>query len=258
MLRNESNGTAAFTLIELLVVISIIAILASLLFPVFAQAKESAKRSTCVSNEREIGMALDMYVDDADGVFPSIRFTVLDTGYTWFNAVQPYVNGKRIFSCPSNPVGNLTNAAGYESEPDQILYRSYGFSSCVESYHPIDGSDGKPGPPLSEATITTPATTVELAEQTGSSSGSPDFLAAALMESIGQCARPFRHGGLPGANLLRFDGHVKFTFWRQSLFPIVSNSWELNPNPSPVNGLIECGGVPGASFDSAGPLCPGL
>src|SRR5262245_18901149 len=99
---------AAFTLIELLVVKAIIAILAAILFPVFAQARDKARMSSCLWNERQLGTALMMYVQDYDETFPYIRFhqSSAQKGtftYVWKNAVRPYLKSKDVLACPSNP-----------------------------------------------------------------------------------------------------------------------------------------------------------
>lgn len=247
-----------FTLIELLVVIAIIAIIAAILFPVFGQAKESAKRTTCLSNQREIGLALGLYIQDSDSVFPAIRFTFNPPAYNWYNAVQPYIKNKRVFSCPSNPDGNRTDAEGFESEKDQTLYRSYGFNSCIASFRPLDGAMGPTTPPLNEGAITEPSRTVELAEQTGDSAFAPDFLPSTMVEDMAQCGRAFFHGGMPRANFLRFDGHVSSMTWRQTILPVPTNVWELNPNPDPNNKIFTCNDMSWASFGVIGKLCPGL
>ncbi len=95
----------AFTLIELLVVIAIIAILAAILFPVFAQAKESAKGTSCISDNKQLGMAIQMYIADSDDVYPGYvqdSFIVGgDPTPIWTDMVQPYVKNKGIFICPS-------------------------------------------------------------------------------------------------------------------------------------------------------------
>lgn len=90
----------AFTLIELLVVIAIIAILASILFPVFAQAKETAKRIVCVSNLKNLSMAFMMYGADNDDGLPTQNNTLGDSGE--FQVIlQPYIKNREIFYCPS-------------------------------------------------------------------------------------------------------------------------------------------------------------
>jgi prepilin-type N-terminal cleavage/methylation domain-containing protein len=139
-----------FTLIELLVVIAIIAILAAILFPVFAQAREKARQITCASNEKQIGLAILQYCQDADEYFPAQMFDS-PAGvelYTWTTAVQPYMKSGEannatergtvqvggVWTCPDAPLANYpvysavtdlfpnfwnaaaTGTTGYESE----------------------------------------------------------------------------------------------------------------------------------------------
>lgn len=94
---------SAFTLIELLVVIAIIAILAAILFPVFARARERAQMSACLSNTKQIGLALMQYLEDNNGGFPSNPYN-LATPHTrlWFHCLMPYTKSAEIFVCPSH------------------------------------------------------------------------------------------------------------------------------------------------------------
>src|SRR2546422_3208936 len=94
-----------FTLIELLVVIAIIAILAAILFPVFAQAREKARGISCLSNNKQIGLAFMQYVQDYDETFPPSRFTTTknDTGgryMPWSVNILPYVKNVAVYECP--------------------------------------------------------------------------------------------------------------------------------------------------------------
>ncbi len=88
-----------FTLIELLVVIAIIAILAAVLFPVFARAREKARQSSCLSNVKQLVSAVLMYTEDYNRRLP-LAYTSSPTLY-WYETVQPYVKNGQIFHCPS-------------------------------------------------------------------------------------------------------------------------------------------------------------
>jgi len=94
------NPKKAFTLIELLVVIAIIAILAAILFPVFAQAREAARKSTCLSNEKQMALAVMMYKQDYDEFYPSLQWNLTTWNGWWYN-IQPYTKNAGILVCPS-------------------------------------------------------------------------------------------------------------------------------------------------------------
>ena len=100
--KREKRG---FTLIELLVVIAIIAILAAILFPVFSRAREQARKSACLSNEKQIGMALMMYIQDWDETFPWWKIKCLfgdHNGLYWTEQLMPYLKNTQILLCPSS------------------------------------------------------------------------------------------------------------------------------------------------------------
>jgi prepilin-type N-terminal cleavage/methylation domain-containing protein/prepilin-type processing-associated H-X9-DG protein len=131
----------AFTLIELLVVIAIIAILAAILFPVFAQAKESAKRTACLSNSRQQGTALLMYMNDADGVVPSAYQDLsTQTYYDVWNQVMPYSKSKDLFYCPDR---TQTGCTGDVGSGDTSRCVGYGFNwGPVQTFRPGDFEGG--------------------------------------------------------------------------------------------------------------------
>jgi prepilin-type N-terminal cleavage/methylation domain-containing protein len=122
--------TRGFTLIELLVVIAIIAVLAAILFPVFAEAREKGRQTVCISNQRQLAAAVHLYLNDHDETFP-LGLVRLSDGYYngeypvpvdwrpsqasnpalirafqshWSNALQPYIKSLEIYRCPSATV----------------------------------------------------------------------------------------------------------------------------------------------------------
>ncbi len=95
-----------FTLIELLVVIAIIAVLAAILFPVFAQAREKARATACLSNCRQIGLAFMQYAQDSDERLPLSTDTSRDL--SWVVTVQPYIKSPQIYRCPDDRSTNWT------------------------------------------------------------------------------------------------------------------------------------------------------
>lgn len=96
----ELRRARGFTLIELLVVIAIIAILAAILLPVFAKARENARKSTCQSNMKQIGNALMMYTQDNDGKYVINEYGD-GSGIQWPDILMPYIKSNHVFDCPS-------------------------------------------------------------------------------------------------------------------------------------------------------------
>lgn len=111
------HSRSGFSLIELLVVIAIIAILAAMMFPVFSRAREKARSIACLSNIRQISMALYMYAKDYGGKMPQGSYTAPDmfgnvvqmNGYdSWPSFIYPYVHNTQIFRCPSSSSDQLS------------------------------------------------------------------------------------------------------------------------------------------------------
>ena len=111
--RMDPGRTGAFTLIELLVVIAIVAILAAILFPVFASAKLAAKKTQDASNMRQLGLGIKLYADQYDGEMPRTNHTAEAQEDCWVSLLRPYLgNTDRIRVCPADPKGEQRLAEG--------------------------------------------------------------------------------------------------------------------------------------------------
>jgi prepilin-type N-terminal cleavage/methylation domain-containing protein/prepilin-type processing-associated H-X9-DG protein len=219
------NSRRAFTLIELLVVIAIIAILAAILFPVFAQAREKARQSSCLSNERQIGMALTQYIQDYDEQFPLIRGE-----YSWVYTMQPYLKSTQILRCPSDDSDNWNQPAPGKTTPRVTTYTFNGFlAPAVPSTR---NPDPAPNPYANLAAVSTPASLICLAES------SRNFNENYFHAHIWSATTPVhwdtarnvpddlsvdRHSG--GFNATFLDGHARWLRWNQV--------WWQNPAATP-------------------------
>jgi prepilin-type N-terminal cleavage/methylation domain-containing protein/prepilin-type processing-associated H-X9-DG protein len=236
-----------FTLIELLVVIAIIAILASILFPVFAQARERARMSACMSNMRQIGTSLMMYVQDYDETYPYIRFTCNSATkggcYVWKNAIRPYLKSLDVFACPSNPWGRPipgmpssepskpgSNSEGWDFEAERRMPISYGMNSCASTWIPADQKGT--GPPIRLAQVVRPTETFLIGENQALPYA--DILDNWLWTKD-RCFAIFAHSSKL-SNFIFYDGHCKVKRWLQTLYPLTQNNWDFHePNPDPNN-----------------------
>ncbi len=228
--KQRKGFTKGFTLIELLVVIAIIALLAAILFPVFARARENARRASCQSNLKEIGVALLQYTQDYDEGFPGVWFgsptgwdsqSNAGTYYKWMDAAYPYIKSEQVFNCPSDARNGKYKFRTADA------YGSYTYSNAY-----FTGGDNYTGPAsdyannllLSQADVQAPSSTVWVVDggsaQTTNTWKTYEFfwdtpatantLTATL--STGKGFRTFhnifeRHLGTVGT--LYMDGHVK-------------------------------------------------
>jgi prepilin-type N-terminal cleavage/methylation domain-containing protein/prepilin-type processing-associated H-X9-DG protein len=207
-----AKSRRGFTLIELLVVIAIIAILAAILFPVFAQAREKARATSCLSNLKQTGTAALMYVQDYDEYFPLslyLGFQPAPCTFTFFNAINPYQKNRDIMRCPSNPLA-LDFAAGAAriglpaacgTVNDALKFLSYQFNySVFEEGNPNALFGGGGDPPTAMAEIEFPVETAMVYDGT------------LLFQGSGGCSLfdspvDARHNGMVNSNYV--DGHAK-------------------------------------------------
>ena len=223
-MKHFTHKKFAFTLIELLVVIAIIAILAAILFPVFARARENARRSSCQSNLKQIGLGIIQYGQDYDEKYPLIETTPVPGPYGWAGATQPYVKSDQIYQCPSelNDPGSFgIGAAGYtDYQYNRMLNTTSGspasgvaLSSVAQASQTVMALDG--------VTSEGRANTAGCGFALFNIAGGPTFSGSGscpLTGSQGQAAlskggsltgpQPYRHLG--GVNYLFADGHVKW------------------------------------------------
>jgi prepilin-type N-terminal cleavage/methylation domain-containing protein/prepilin-type processing-associated H-X9-DG protein len=190
----------AFTLIELLVVIAIIAILAAILFPVFAQAREKARATTCLNNTKQIGLALRMYLDDYEGAYPFSWFG--GGGYGFDVALNPYIKNTALWACPSNPTPPET-WPGYVKAGLSGMIRSYAMNAGV-------GTDQRKTP-VYETELQTPAETIMMEETTDTYNGKrgPNHEIYIPTRNAICSQIPFKiHQG--GSNFVFADTHAKW------------------------------------------------
>jgi prepilin-type N-terminal cleavage/methylation domain-containing protein len=181
----------AFTLIELLVVIAIIAILAAILFPVFAQAKEAAKRTACVANSNQIGKGMLMYMGDNDDRVPMLHYNrgpvvatagTQDQAYV-MNQMQGYLGDKTIYRCPSDsnatdqvlslhPTSGVTIPQGYPRDTAWAIKSNYGIN--VQFLGPLVnlGTEQALPAPIIASQAAAPARTITFTESVWDRNGS--------------------------------------------------------------------------------------
>ncbi|HEY3333272.1 MAG TPA: DUF1559 domain-containing protein [Capsulimonadaceae bacterium] len=248
-IHNHSKSSIGFTLIELLVVIAIIAILAAILFPVFATAREKARQSTCASNLKQIGLGLLQYTQDNDeclvnawyGNGGSAYQYTNNSGqaYKWMDAIYPYIKSEKVFNCPDD-VGtfgyNNEKGLGYmyaynypTTTGSRLNWGSYGINAMYWGYCskslPDQCGPGAAGYGTSTSKLLTPDRTIWVMDSTNgyevalqymqytrvvpSTTDYPGFTTIGNVGSINEQAAIFRHANGTVANFLYCDGHVK-------------------------------------------------
>jgi len=237
--RGEGSGMGrrrGFTLIELLVVIAIIAILAGILFPVFTRARENARKASCQSNLRQLGMAMRMYASDWDGWFPIYPTPCSNTSlyrtasnWHWAEKIQPYVKDWNILRCPSAAQEWQWNASCYPPMFGRFPFRcNYGYNEAVANDQNNKGKMGAIQRPTEFVLLADCWWNILKAESRTTEGVNPRVAFADVTDPIGanpvvSCGCPARlfqgldydtwtrHAG--GSNIALADGHVKWYKW---------------------------------------------
>ncbi len=232
-LRFETMGKkgSAFTLIELLVVIAIIAILAAILFPAFARARENARRASCQSNLKQIGLGFAQYTQDYDETYPLSRTGQLNVPSNrhdaWWDVLQPYLKSTQIFQCPSDPNNAGMPNDNFKSQTAAPLERPNIWSSYVGNVYMLAIDNN----PLAIASVASTATTIIVSDGATQINATAPFVTPTSPAKTVQCpwlvADPgnatqlgFMDSGdnnwggpsvrhLETGNVLFADGHVK-------------------------------------------------
>ena len=217
-----------FTLIELLVVIAIIAILAAILFPVFAQAKAAAKKTACLSNSKQIGTGLYLYLSDSDDTLPMANypnnpgnvpssFSYLSGGaggfvaQNWADIIQPYTKNYQMFKCPEDSSGPLMNSGvAVPGEPLSYALNYYFFRNLDGFFGSVSGG--------SLGAVTEPAGRLFVVES--ASSISQELVSPRPTRAIGLS----RH--LKGSNYVYADTHAKYHRTPASWALISDTTWK--------------------------------
>jgi prepilin-type N-terminal cleavage/methylation domain-containing protein/prepilin-type processing-associated H-X9-DG protein len=199
------KAKSGFTLIELLVVIAIIAILAAILFPVFARARENARRSSCQSNLKQLGLGIMQYAQDYDERFP--YFQASGGKFRQFANIQPYVKSLQVLQCPSESTAPDTN-------PNNTGYVDYSYNIYLSENPYVSATT----PGRSVSVLTQASLTVLYADAVTESANSYESgcakarnCTAGLATFATLTAEPDpaqRH--LEGQNFAFCDGHVKW------------------------------------------------
>lgn len=230
---HRSTLRKGFTLIELLVVIAIIAILAAILFPVFAQAREAARKTNCVSNMRQLGTGIMMYAQDYDElIVPNhapYQMVQCSTNrwMEWWYLIQPYVKNNGIFACPSSRTG--PSGIGVQDPQCGANWRiTYAKRGCGDNVLPGEGSSILWNGSLAE--IEEPADTIAIGEWAGNVNGQTNQNGHRLCPHwhVGRThvgyVHPFRHQ--EGTNYVFHDGHAKFLRYSNTVAP--KNLWKVS------------------------------
>ena len=278
---NRKASQRGFTLIELLVVIAIIGLLAAILFPVFGRTRENARRSSCQSNLKQLGLGIAQYVQDNDNCYPAKPYSSFGVHYIpdftstdaggWGNQIMPYVKNTQLFKCPS--AGAYKDAGGNNNSNYGNFNSTYAMNAMIGAgptgqyqYNPF-ALGLYPAAAFNESNVAVPAVTISLFEDTSyavdplqnhnTGSGQPwlgiwnnmmNTSAGCVTGSFFTCIQNyeptlyFSQIHLNGENIAFCDGHVKW-FSQSKLAGMGSGSTPLSGYKNGAWGPYQNNGI---------------
>ena len=227
-MTTKTEARKGFTLIELLVVIAIIAILAAILFPVFQKVRENARRASCESNMKQLGLAFVQYCQDSNEKFPT-GIPMYNNTMGWAGAIYPFAKSTGVYTCPddSSNVASPTTAV------------SYGYNAGFESVVYINGP-GNVNQGLALSQLVSPAKTVQLFEVVGATTILTDPNNPDQNSATGD-----------GACGLGYNGQQYATGVFPNVTPVAPPGPPVNGNKPPYNATLTGRHSDGSNFEFA-------
>jgi prepilin-type N-terminal cleavage/methylation domain-containing protein/prepilin-type processing-associated H-X9-DG protein len=237
-IQQQRTKCSGFTLIELLVVIAIISILAAILFPVFARARENARRASCMSNMKQIALGCIMYTQDYDGKMFPYKYNAGGNTISEMSLLDPYLKNSQVIRCPSSEESYSTCPS---SNPYHWYCSSYGFPTVtgVDPRRAVLTNLQWGGSITILDSLPMPSLTCLLGEDkmgwNDGKTGSTKFYAYRL-DSNAYDGLPTLDRHLGGSNYAFVDGHVKWLKKEIALIPHAQNQavkfyWDNSENP---------------------------
>jgi len=221
-----------FTLIELLVVIAIIAILAAMLLPALARAKEAGKRISCVNGMRQLALALRMYADDEDGLFPARRLP-----NSWPTSLRTYYQDLKLLRCPSDgpDPGRAVRDPAYPADSAPRSYIINGWNDYFQETLTNFSMGALMNKAVRETEVKDPSETIAFGEKrTESGHYFMDFLEPPIGNDVDELEHARHNGGSRsgGSDYAFVDGSTRYLRYGKSLAPVnlwaITETWRHN------------------------------
>lgn len=211
--RRLNSAPIGFSLVEILVVLGVIAIVAAILLPVFTRVRDRSRTFSCSANLRQIGQAMQLYVADSRGFYPS--YNPPQKECSWADRFFPYVKSPQILKCPAFAAGEYRPGCTASEEINGVMHRWNG-SYSLNTLEDGVAAAGYAQPCVHQVRVRFPSRIILVLDGNGSGYVNPGLYAQMTsVEELEQKNIPDRHSG--GNNVLFADGHVKWLSLRSLL-----------------------------------------